>query len=88
MTEEGQQSINETFTALDRTLSSIQSLLHGAIASCEFFPNQKAEVHLLYLAQDLTEKAQKLLASLAPAGHNAPVPSEAEQPQGRAPSGG
>ena len=64
MAEETQKTPNAIFTGLDTTLIYIQSLLHGALASAEFFPNQKAEVHLLHLATDLTAKAVKLVDTL------------------------
>jgi hypothetical protein len=73
MAEEAQKTPNDIFTELDTTLTYIQSLLHGAIASAEFFPNQKAEVHLLHLATDLTEKAVKLVDTLHRASRKPPA---------------
>ena len=53
-----------TFTELDTTLKDIKSLLLGALASFACFPPQHAEVHLLHMAKDCAEKAEKQVESL------------------------
>jgi hypothetical protein len=54
----------EPFSELQSLLGQIKSLLHGAIASADFFSDKDAEVTLMSLAKESVEEAEKLVESL------------------------
>jgi hypothetical protein len=67
----------ETFNDLQSLLIQIKSLLHGTIASAEFFSDKDAEVSLVHLAKTLVEEAEDATERLSRASLKA-APGAAE----------
>jgi len=53
-----------TYDELHSTLTILSRILHSTLASMELFSDQKAQVEMLHVAKNLTEKAQGLAGSL------------------------
>jgi hypothetical protein len=55
---------NDMFNDLQSLLGKIKSLVHGAIASAEFYSDDDSEVTLMHMAKQLTEEAEALTSQL------------------------